>query len=505
MTQDPSQPEHPDRRPGNAHEAGNLPLGSAPVPASDLDPDDADLRRLFRATAPTVRPIDVEALFTAAEASRPRPRRLFPVASPERSFWKRSLSMSLRIAAGLLIATGIAGVATLLVPRESAAYVTLAEVQAKVERTRTLTCTMTDQTSSPAKKESELHRLLTLGPSLVRLENADHTYTITDYEHHKALLVDPAHKSVRVLEGFAIPNGAPAPNVYELFRSIAANPIKTLPPREIAGKSAVGFVVRNPPFGKGQPKPEGPEPEITVWVNPQTKLPLRIEMTSREGNVTASQVFTDIVFDRPLDPALFDLNPPAGYRVETFGVAQLRPAPAAKEAAELIVTPLEGIGPVKFGMKTDQVINLLGPPDKIIKPVKDQDVLEYYSRGFSIHAHAQRGVLMIMCYTGKFMAFKVRDFAGRIDKGIRMRASRAAIEKAYGPPSSVREATNQDVFGKQAANPEKKTGQVDLSYNALRLTFSLHDDALDSITILFPRPVANAPAQPKPAGAAPKL
>ena len=94
--------------------------------------------------------------------------------------------MSLRIAAGLLIATGITGVVTLLVPRESAAYVTLAEVQATVERTRTLTCTMTDVTSTPDKKESELHRLLTRGPSLVRLENADHTYTITDFERHKA-------------------------------------------------------------------------------------------------------------------------------------------------------------------------------------------------------------------------------------------------------------------------------------------------------------------------------
>ncbi len=500
MTQDPRQPEPPDRRLGKAHEAKNLPPG----PASDLDPDDADLRQLFRATTPTVRPIDIEPLFTIAETARPGAHRFLFVASPEKSFWKRSVSMTLRVAAGLLIATGIAGVATLLVPRESAAFLTLAEVQATVERTRTLSCTMTDQTSSPDKKESELHRLLTRGPGLVRLENADHTYTITDYEHHKALLVDPTHKSVRVLEGFAIPNGAPAPNVYKLFSSIADNPIKTLPPREIAGKSAVGFVVRNPLIGKDQPKPGGLEPEITVWVDPQTKLPLRIEMTSREGTVVTSQVFTDIVFDRPLDPALFDLNPPAGYQVETFGVAQLQPAPAAKEAADPVVTPLEGIGPVKFGMKTGQVITLLGSPDKIDRPVKDLDLLEYYSRGFAVHVHAQRGVQMIMCFTGKFWAFKVRDFAGRTDKGIRMGASRAAIEKAYGPPSSVREATFKDMMGKRAANPEKKTGQVDLSYNALRLSFSLHNDVLDSITILFPRPAANRPAQPKAAVAPPK-
>jgi outer membrane lipoprotein-sorting protein len=477
--------------------------GPSPALSSGLNRDDDDLHQLFRATAPTVRPIDVEALFTAAETARPRPRR-FPVTSPERSFWERSLSMSLRVAAGLLIATGVAGVATLFVPRESAAYVTLAEVRATVERTRTLSCTMTDTTSSPDKKESKLQRLLIRGPSLVRFEDADHTYTITDYEHHKAVMVDPAHKSVRILEGLAMPKYAPALDFYQLFRTIAADPIKTLPPREIAGKPAVGFVVRNPIHKGDKQKPEGPEPEITVWVDPQTKLPLRIEMTSREEAVTTSQVFTDIAFDRPLDPALFDLSPPTGYQVETLGVAKLRPEPAAKEAAELVVTPLEGIGPVKFGMKSEEVIKLLGPPDKIDKPSKNLDLLEYYSRGFSIHVHAQRGVLMIMCYTGKFWAFKVRDFAGRTDKGIRMGANRAAIERAYGAPNSVREATFKDVFGKEATDPEKKTGQVDLTYNALRLNLSLHDDSLDSIILSAPRPAANVPAKPKPDGAPPK-
>ena len=105
-----------------------------------------------------------------------------------------------------------------------------------------------------------------------------------------------------------------------------------------------------------------------------------------------------IAFDRPLDPALFDLTPPEGYKVETFGVAELQPEPAAKDkdkgkpAAEMVVTPLVGIGPVKFGMKADDVIRLLGKPDKTISPNKDYTILEYYSRGFSIHTTTQRGV-----------------------------------------------------------------------------------------------------------------
>ena len=402
----------------------------------------------------------------------------------------------MRIAAGVLV---VAGMATLFVTRKSAANVTLAEVQATVERTQTVTCTVTEKTTPSAKAGDLSYRLLIRGPSVVRLERPDGGYTITNFDQHKAVFVEPAHKSVRVMQGLAVPRNAWALNFYEVFRSIAANPVKTLPSREIAGKNAVGFVARNPTLEGHTHELKGPEPETTVWVDPETKLPVQIETTTREpGGVTSSQITTNIVFDRPLDAALFDLAPPAGYQVESSGVAQLQPEPAGKDARELVVTPGEGIGPVKFGMKTDEVIKLLGPPDKLLAHLKDRATLEYYSRGFSISTDAARGALMIMCYTGKFMAIQVRDFAGRTEKGIRMGVSRAAIEKAYGPPSSVREARMKDVIGDRAANPEQKTGQVDLSYDALRLSFSLHDDALDSIIILVPRAPKPATAPPKP-------
>ena len=143
-------------------------------------------------------------------------------------------------------------------------------------------------------------------------------------------------------------------------------------------------------------------------------------------------------------------------------------------------------------MKTTDVIQLLGPPDKTMNPAKGMDVLEYYSQGFSITARDARGVVMITCFTGRFLAIKVRDFAGRTDKGVRMGVSRAAIEKAYGPPSSVREARMQDFPGKRAVSSDQKTGQVDLSYETPRIGFSLHDDSLESITILAPRQTASA-------------
>jgi hypothetical protein len=403
--------------------------------------------------------------------------------------------MAFRNDAGLLMAAGVAGLATLFLPRGSAA--TGAEAQAASGSARTIIARVDRQRVPPAKVAEEPYRLLIRAPSVVRFEQPDGTYTITDFARRKALLVDPAKKSAQVLEGLNPPGGLPDRSFYDLFRTIAEKPIKSVPSRLIAGTEALGFVVPNPVLVGGAAGLKPPEAQTTAWVDPQTKLPLRIETVTREDGATTTEITSIVAFDRPLDPKLFDLTPPEGYQVETFGVPALRPEPAAKAkdaAAEMVVTPLVGIGPVKFGMKIDQVIGLLGVPDKILSQGKDYKVLEYYSRGFSIHTTAQRGVFTVMCYTGKFFAFRVQPFAGRTDKGIKMGANRAAIEKAYGKPTSVHEATMREVFAK-AENPDKKTGQVDLTYAGLGLSFSLHDDALDSIMLRALRPAAAAPKE----------
>jgi hypothetical protein len=394
--------------------------------------------------------------------------------------------MTFRNIAGIWIAAGVAGLATLLLPHGSAAA-TGAEAQAPGSPARTIIARGDRQRVPPDKVAEEPYRLLICAPSLVRFEQPDGTYTITDFAARKALLVDPAKKTARVLEGFNPPGGLPDRSLYDLFRSIADKPINSVPPRLIAGTEALGFVVPNPLPGPGGPKP--PEGQTTAWVDPRTKLPLRIETVIKEDGATTTEIINIIAFDRPLDPGLFDLTPPEGYKVETFGTPALRPEPAAKgkAAAEMVITPAVGFGPVKFGMKADDVIRLLGMPDKLFSPNENYKVLEYYSRGYSIHVTGQRG-MMVMCYTGKFFAFRVRDFAGRTDKGIKMGASRAAIEKAYGKPTSVREPTMKDVLGKRANDPDKKTGQVDLTYAELGLSFSLHDDKLDAIMLSAPRP-----------------
>ena len=51
-----------------------------------------------------------------------------------------------------------------------------------------------------------------------------------------------------------------------------------------------------------------------LWGDPETGLPVRVEMTlGMNGNMKV--IFSDFVFNAPMDKSLFSIEPPAGYTV----------------------------------------------------------------------------------------------------------------------------------------------------------------------------------------------
>lgn len=105
--------------------------------------------------------------------------------------------------------------------------------------------------------------------------------------------------------------GNPLPESPNRFLDLARVPesdIKRLPQKVVDGKSAIGFRRMTGPYGGSQ----------TWWVDPKTKLPVRVEMRTRlsEGGVMTQMVFSDIVYNAPLDDALFDVSVPDGYEVK---------------------------------------------------------------------------------------------------------------------------------------------------------------------------------------------
>jgi hypothetical protein len=181
---------------------------------------------------------------------------------------------------------------------------------------------------------------------------------------------------------------------------------------------------------------------LKVTVDAATKLPVRIERSST-GNANATEVASDFVFDQPIDEALVRIAAPDGYQVTEI-------KSRADADSDALVVSSEGLGPVKWGMKTAEVVKLLGKPDGI-KPFeipilqfvegkenpigkKTGEELIYDSRGFRLIVDADAGVETIDCYDVGQLGDRAGGFTGRTDKGIRMRATPNEVSKAYGEP-----------------------------------------------------------------------
>ena len=99
---------------------------------------------------------------------------------------------------------------------------------------------------------------------------------------------------------------------------------------------------------------------------------------------------------------------------------------------ELIIEPLVGIGPVKFGMSKEEVLKHFGQPDKVFA---DGTKLNYVSsKGLSFTVDSELGLQEIGCWSEGMLPSRITTFAGRTKEGIGIGASEEEIVAAYGQP-----------------------------------------------------------------------
>jgi len=146
---------------------------------------------------------------------------------------------------------------------------------------------------------------------------------------------------------------------------------------------------------------------------------------------------------------------------------------ADKEEAidELIIEPLVGIGPVRFGMSKDEVIKHFGQPDKILA---DGTKLNYVSsKGLSFTVDSGLSLQEISCWSEGMLPFGVKTFAGRTKEGIGIGATQEQIVAAYG--RSDRTSTGS------------KGVIQNLHYDKLQVRFSLQEGKLISMVLRAPK------------------
>ncbi len=134
------------------------------------------------------------------------------------------------------------------------------------------------------------------------------TVIITDLLRGRFLTLDPKAKTYSVVTHFA----SMSPDDGKIFISKAAADAEHLSACEVAGHKVIGFRSSE----KTQHKNGIETWTRTYWVDPKSKLPVQIEITSESTDRNMGQsrwVLSDMVFDQAVDESLLSTEPPKGY------------------------------------------------------------------------------------------------------------------------------------------------------------------------------------------------
>jgi hypothetical protein len=125
--------------------------------------------------------------------------------------------------------------------------------------------------------------------------------SIIDVETGRILTLDSEKKEATYIN---LKDWPSIPNYMERLRhaitGLQAHPeftVEELGEREVGGQKLIGFRAKHP------------RAEITIWADPKTALPVRIESTGGQMKVISK----NLVFDVPMDDALFSMDVPEGY------------------------------------------------------------------------------------------------------------------------------------------------------------------------------------------------
>jgi len=136
------------------------------------------------------------------------------------------------------------------------------------------------------------------------LSNAPDVVSIIDLGSGKILvLIAPTKEAVYIdLKGLP-----PIPNYMDQLRNVITKlqqtpqfVVEELGQQQIAGQKLIGFRAKHP------------KAEITIWADPETALPVRIEQNEGQMNV----ICKNIQFDLAMEESLFSMDVPEGYKLQ---------------------------------------------------------------------------------------------------------------------------------------------------------------------------------------------
>ena len=192
--------------------------------------------------------------------------------------------------------------------------VAFADVVQNVQKAESVTMT----NSQKIGNQPEFEFRISIRKNHFRMAMSDTFALIADIKKKQALQLDHGNKIAyripvtdEMAKRFA--------NPIDQFRKLQPKDAKRRGDERIDGKTVHVYIVRKIDFlgfkGKG---------EMKIWVDPKTKLPLkiRIGVNARSGSKATDRpfdtvmIYKDFQWNKKLDPKLFELKVPEGYKVK---------------------------------------------------------------------------------------------------------------------------------------------------------------------------------------------
>jgi outer membrane lipoprotein-sorting protein len=221
---------------------------------------------------------------------------------------------TLKVAAAVVAAGGLLLVAR---PPRATAF---EEVARKLHEAHTIVYRATSTLEDvPGAATPMKLRLFYRVPGLMRVETdiaGAAAVSILDGTRSRMVMLDAAKKSAIVLENVKPPEDLAAQTVEEL-RNLPGKDGKPVGRERIGDVEAEGYRVEE----RGG--------TIVTWIDPKTRLPVRIDVDQKVADQRIRATLTDFQLDPPLDDALFRADPPEGYAVQTMNGGAMFDKPEA--------------------------------------------------------------------------------------------------------------------------------------------------------------------------------
>jgi outer membrane lipoprotein-sorting protein len=261
----------------------------------------------------------------------------------------------LRYAAAAAIAVVAAGL-VLWAALQYGSRPVMADVLRQIRDVKAVTFKVTTKINVPGAPPQEVTADVLLTESgQMRQTTAQPAETITVMDMHqgKALTLIPSQKQAVIIELANMDPSQLPPNALEDLKKLDPKDATPVGEKEINGRMFSGFKAKK----DGQ--------DMTIWVDPGTRLPVRMELTMNTPVMPAVEVvMTDFVWNAKLDPSQLSLTAPPDYKVMPL---HMNMAPAAEKDLTESLHAIAGLNGGVFPNSMD-LDGLAG----VMKGVKDR-------------------------------------------------------------------------------------------------------------------------------------